>query len=94
MSDIMITEHHQMVYAQLLQWSHMLSLEINTGMKHSRRSPMAEARGVELVIGETTYSFNFGTKRNVLKALVKAITAINPDYQPGGGINRALGGAK
>lgn len=69
---------------RLLAILHGLALEVNTGMKMSRGvSVLAVAQRDGLTVKRT--------KRGALKDVLAYVQKVNPDYQPGETITRALG---
>jgi hypothetical protein len=65
--------------------AHGLALEINTGMKVSRMGALQGARNHGLIAP------NGRSKKAALKAAVKLLKEVNPDYQPSESIKKALG---
>jgi hypothetical protein len=74
-------EQHSMY--RLLSYVAMLSIEINTGLKHSRGSVLAAAKRDGLTRKQT--------KKGALRDIVAIIKGINPAYEPGTGTKTALG---
>lgn len=82
----------QIAAAQWLSFMHMIALEINTGMKHSRGPVLRLLYRAGLIDAEIR-----GTKKNkimVLGMMVENYQSVVPTYTPSASIQRALGGDK